>query len=227
MPEGYTHPEYLPETAWRADHLNDSNMVIVDYDAEAGYNRGHIPGAVLVPDNFEKNADRVHLINADQFKAMGEGLGIGDDTLVIAYENRHSLTAARLWWVISTYGHSNVRVLNGGWRGWMTEGHATGFARPPTATGAGFTPDMNESMMVQAEEFKDACSMDSAVIWDVRSDGEWDGGASWGNKRVGHVPGAVHLEWLNLMDLETHQPPHPLRATGPRGRDGPKSGFLI
>ncbi len=47
--------------------------------------------------------------------------------------------------------------------------------------------------------------MDNAVIWDVRSDGEWKGSDSWGNKRVGHVPGAVHLEWLDLMDRETHK----------------------
>ena len=207
MPEGYTHPEFLAETAWLADHLNDSNIAIVDCDVEAGYNRGHIPGAVLVPDNFEKNPDtnRVHLMNADQFKAMCEGLGIGDNTMVVTYDNGQSLTAARLWWALNTYGHSNVKVLNGGWRAWMTEGRATSFARPPAATGAGFTPKRDESMMVQADELKAACNMDNAVIWDVRSDGEWDGSASRGNKRAGHVPGAVHLEWFNLMDRETHK----------------------
>ncbi|GIT02137.1 MAG: hypothetical protein CM1200mP27_07620 [Chloroflexota bacterium] len=43
------------------------------------------------------------------------------------------------------------------------------------------------------------------MVWDVRSDGEWDGSNSRGNKRVGHVPGAVHLEWFNLMDSETNE----------------------
>ena len=43
------------------------------------------------------------------------------------------------------------------------------------------------------------------VVWDVRTDGEWDGTADRGNKRNGHVPGAVHLEWFNLMDRDTHQ----------------------
>ena len=208
--EEYAHPEYLAETTWLADHLNDSNMVIVDCDVEAGYNRGHIPGAVLVPDNFEKDPDtnRVHLMNANQFKAMCEGLGIGDNTLVIAYDNGQGLTAARLWWALNTYGHSNVKVLNGGWRTWLTEGRATSFARPTKATGASFTPKRDESMSVQVDELKAACNMDKAVIWDVRSDGEWDGSASRGNKRVGHIPGAIHLEWFNLMDRDSHRFKH-------------------
>ena len=37
------------------------------------------------------------------------------------------------------------------------------------------------------------------VFLDVRTDGEWDGSNDRGNKRAGHVPGAVHLEWLNFI----------------------------
>jgi len=68
-----------------------------------------------------------------------------------------------------------------------------------------FTPKRDESLLVKVDELKAACNLDSAVIWDVRSNGEWDGSAGRGNKRVGHVPGAVHLEWFNLMDRDTHQ----------------------
>ena len=57
--------------------------------------------------------------------------------------------------------------------------------------------------MVKVDELKAACSLDDVVVWDVRSDGEYDGSSSRGNKRVGHVPGAVHLEWFNVMDRET------------------------
>ena len=52
---------------------------------------------------------------------------------------------------------------------------------------------------------KEACNLDSAVIWDVRTDGEWDGSEMRGNKRAGHIPGAVHLEWFNVMDRRTHR----------------------
>ena len=205
--EEFAHPEHLVDAAWVEAHKDDPNVVVVDCDVEAGYNRGHIPGAALVPDNFEKDPDtnRVHLMNPDQFKAMCEGLGIGDDTLVITYDNAQSLTAARLWWALNTYGHNEVKVLDGGWRRWVTEGREVSFTRPQISSNARFTPQSDESMLVKVDELKAACNLEEAVIWDVRSDGEWDGSASRGNKRIGHIPGAVHLEWFHVMDRQTHR----------------------
>ena len=208
MPDGeYTRPELLVDAQWVDDHRDDAGVVIVDCDVDAAYNRGHIPGAVAVPDNFEKDPDtgRVHLMSPSQFQAMCERLGIGDNTLVVAYDNSQSLYAARLWWALNTYGHSQAKVLNGGWRRWIAEGRAVGLDRAAGAPGASFTPRRDESLLVQVDELKDACQLGEAVIWDVRSDGEWDGSEMRGNKRAGHIPGAVHLEWFNVMDRATHQ----------------------
>ena len=208
MPDGeYTHPELLADAQWVDDHRGDGGVVIVDCDVDAAYNRGHIPGAVAIPDNFEKDPDtgRVHLMSPSQFQAMCERLGIGDDTLVVAYDNSQSLYAARLWWALNTYGHPQVKVLNGGWRRWIAEGRAVGLDRASGAPGASFTPRRDESLLVKVDELKAACQLGEAVIWDVRSDGEWDGSERRGNRRAGHIPGAVHLEWFNVMDRATHQ----------------------
>ena len=204
--EDYTHPEYLVDAAWVDAHKDDSNVVIIDCDVDAAYNRAHIPGAAVVPDNFEKDPDtgRVHLMSSPQFKAMCERLGIGDDTLVITYDNSQSLYAARLWWALNTYGHSSVKVLNGGWRAWVSEGKGVGLGRP-AAVNVTFTPNRDESLLVKVDELKEACDLSDSVIWDVRSDGEWDGSEARGNQRIGHIPGAIHLEWFNVMDRETQQ----------------------
>ena len=42
--EDYSHPEYLVEPEWLAAHKDDANVVVVDCDVDAAYNRGHIPG---------------------------------------------------------------------------------------------------------------------------------------------------------------------------------------
>lgn len=204
---GYAHPEFLADAQWVEAHKDDPNVVVVDTDVEAGYLRGHIAGAVMVPDNYEKDPDsgRVHILPPDKFAAMCQNLGIGDDTLVIAYDNNQSLYSARLWWALTYYGHTNVKILDGGWRRWVQEGRAISFDRPKAPASVKFTPKVNDSIMVKVDELKAACSLSDAVVWDVRSDGEYDGSNSRGNKRVGHVPGAVHLEWFNLMDRDTHR----------------------
>ncbi|MCI0811923.1 MAG: hypothetical protein J4O10_10275, partial [Chloroflexi bacterium] len=53
--EGYARPELLVDAAWVDAHKGDPNVVIVDCEVDAAFARGHIPGAVLVPDNFEKD----------------------------------------------------------------------------------------------------------------------------------------------------------------------------
>jgi thiosulfate/3-mercaptopyruvate sulfurtransferase len=205
--EGFAHPEFLVDAAWVEAHKDDSNLVVVDCEVEPAFLRGHIPGAVLVPDNYEKNPDtgRVHLMNPGQFAAMCQGLGIGDDTLVIAYDNNQSNYSARFWWALKTHGHGNVKVLDGGWRRWVTEGRAVSFDRAHPDSSVKFTPKADDTMMARVDDIKAACNVDGAVIWDVRSTGEWNGTNSRGNKRVGHVPGAVHLDWWQTMDRETHR----------------------
>lgn len=205
--EGYAQPEFLVDAEWVVAHQNDPNVVVVDTDVEAAYLRGHIAGAVMVPDNYEKDPDsgRVHILPPDKFAVMCQNLGVGDDTLVIAYDNNQSLYAARLWWALNYYGHTNVKVLDGGWRRWVQEGRAISFDRPKGPASVKLIPRVNDSIMVKVDELNAACSLSDAVIWDVRSDGEYDGSNGRGNKRVGHVPDAVHLEWFNLMDRDTHR----------------------
>jgi thiosulfate/3-mercaptopyruvate sulfurtransferase len=204
---GYARPELLVEAEWVDAHKNDADVVIVDTDVEPAYLRGHIPGAVLVPDNYEKDPDtgRVHIMPPDQFAAMCQGLGIGDDSLVIAYDHSQSLYATRLWWALNYYGHTNVKVLNGGWRSWVKEGRTISLDRSAPRRNVKFTPKANGSIMTKADELKANCSLDDVVVWDVRSEGEYNGTNSRGNQRVGHIPGAAHLEWFNVMDRETQR----------------------
>lgn len=202
----YVHPEYLVETDWLANHLSDDNLIIVDTDVAPAYQRGHIPGAALIPDNYEKDpsTNRVHILPADKFAEMMESLGIGDDTLVIAYDNSRSLYAGRLWWALHYYGHTAVKVLNGGWKKWVTEGRPTSIAEPQPPRAAKFTPRTDPSLIVDTEELKEAYGKPDVTVWDVQTRGEYTGETTRNNKRPGHIPGAVHLEWSEMMDEATH-----------------------
>ena len=45
--------------------------------------------------------------------------GIGDDTLVVAYDQGMNGGAARLWWLLRHFGHDDVAVLRGGLDDWL------------------------------------------------------------------------------------------------------------
>ena len=148
------HPEYLADPTWVQDHLLDSNIVVVDIDAEAGYLRGHIPGAVMLLDNYERDTETglVHTFAPEKFAAACEALGIGDNTMVVVYDNNMSLSAARFWWVLNYNGHQNVKVLDGGWRRWAGEGLPVSFERAAPHRNAKFTPQIDRSLVVELDE---------------------------------------------------------------------------
>jgi thiosulfate/3-mercaptopyruvate sulfurtransferase len=198
----YAHPEMLVDGEWLQAHLEDRNLRIVDCDPPDAYKRVHIPGAVNPNDNFMKNPeDRRFIMTPEQYAAEMARLGIGDDTLVVSYDAAGT-TAGRFWWCLNYYGHPNAKVLNGGWNTWLKQGRPVTMALPQVAASTPFTPRANDAMYATAEHVMANLEKPGFVVLDVRSDGEWEGANMRGNKRQGHMPGAVHLEWTHNLTAD-------------------------
>lgn len=219
---GYARPELLADTEWLTEHLQDPNVRVVDCDNRDAYRRAHIPGAAHLshpllpePKMYLKDPDNpVHVLPPDKFARVMGDLGIGNDSLVVAYDGFGGLYAARLWWALGYYGHTAVKVLNGGWGKWLAEG------RPITNAGAhypatSFAPRTRPDFLATCDDVLSCVEKEGVVILDVRSDEEWTGENTRGNRRGGRIPGAIHLEWLNFVtqdDLKTFKPAEELRA---------------
>lgn len=201
----YAHPEFLVDVAWLVEHGKDENLVVVDCPWDVwSYNRAHIPGAVVRPGHpYIKTRDEeanpgLHLPDAEEFADLANELGIRPDTTVVAYDEWGSIFAARLWWLLKYWGHTDVRILNGGWQAWVSAGHPVSLEIPKVSRGA-FEPKPASSNLVTTEELKERHADDTWNIWDVRSEEEYVGTESSGNERVGHIPGARHLEWCQVL----------------------------
>ena len=202
----YARPELLAEPDWLADHLDDPAVRVVDCAALEAYRRAHIPGAVRLPAHtYLKEAGAreggagTFVMPPDEFATLMGGLGVDANTTVVAYDDNNALVAARLWWALAYYGHERAKVLNGGWHRWLTEG------RPVTFHATRMRPRAFEARRVparyaSADDLLAERDSPSCTVLDVRSDGEWDGTNARGNRRVGRVPGARHLEWTRLVE---------------------------
>jgi thiosulfate/3-mercaptopyruvate sulfurtransferase len=212
----FSRPEMLVDPEWLQAHIGDAHLRVVDCDVPDAYQRCHIDGAVTHHGEhyFKDPNDFRFIMGPEQFAATMAGLGIGDETDVVTYDSSGSISAARLWWCLSYYGHTNVRVLEGGWQRWLKEGRPVSVSAPKVSAGP-FTPRPDESIRASAEYIMANMSRPDVVLLDVRSDGEWEGTNDRGNKRAGHMPGAVHCEWLNNItndDARFLKPPADLRA---------------
>jgi thiosulfate/3-mercaptopyruvate sulfurtransferase len=194
------HP-LLVTTAWLGEHLENPDFVLIDCSDPDAYRRAHIPGAVSIsPVPTLKSAGNSRLVmEADEFEPLVRRLGVSNDTPVIVYDDNSSLQAARVWWVFERFGHQGVRVLDGGFNAWLDEGRAL-TSRSPRPEPGTFTANIDESHHCRIEDMRSAVDADNVQIWDVRSEGEWLGENDRGNARAGHVPGAVWLEWSQLLE---------------------------
>jgi thiosulfate/3-mercaptopyruvate sulfurtransferase len=90
------------------------------------YDAGHVPGAVHLDIDGDlaapPGAGRHPLPDPVTFRRRLEGLGIGDEHLVVAYDDSKIGAATRLWWMLEDLGHERVVVLDGGLAAWLAGG---------------------------------------------------------------------------------------------------------
>lgn len=214
------YPTPLVTTVWLEEHLEDLNVRIIDIRGTVlpasdppphyrshreAYLEAHLPGALFIDWIRDITIDgpaQMQVAPPEKIAALMGKLGIGPKTYVVAYDNAQSMFAARLWWVLNYYGHSQVAVLDGGWDKWIAEDRVIS-AEIPYVRATTFTPKPNPALRWTAEEVQ--LKTDTTLI-DVRTTGEYQGLASRA-KRSGHIPGAINLPRSALVTQDGLMPP--------------------
>lgn len=211
----------LVSTEWLAQHLDDPGLRVVDvrwrsryengrgisFDDREGYLTGHIPGAVFAG-MIEDLSDPDHpvpdmLIGPELFEEAMRRLGIGNSTMVVAYDNMGlPLGSARLWWALSYYGHDRVRVLDGGLRQWEGEGRTLS-TEVPSVRPAVFTARPRPDWIADKQQVVAALDDPDILLIDCLSREQYSGAGEnlWG-PRPGHIPGAVNVPALANLGPE-------------------------
>src|SRR3989454_9734088 len=120
---GYSKP-VLVTTDWLAEQLGNDGLVVAEVDENTDlYEEGHIPGAVKLhwKDDLQDPVER-DVIEKDAFEQLMGSRGIGNDTTVVVYGDKNNWFAAYAYWYLKIYGHSDVRILDGGRQKWIDEG---------------------------------------------------------------------------------------------------------
>ena len=197
---GYTRPQMLVDTAWLAQHASDPDIRIVDMRPN-GYASGHVPGAVFLANSAIRDMKNPpsFVPAAAEFEALMRRLGISNKTRVIAYDERGGIYAARLWWILQYYGHSNAALLNGGWTKWAAENRPASTDEPaiPAAT---FVARPNPRWLATADDVLAAIKGGTVKIIDARTTAEIEGRELRNIKRGGAIPSSTAVYWEDGLD---------------------------
>ena len=213
--------EYLVTAEWLQAALADNNnrpvklveatffLPTMNRDALAEFQKAHLPGAVFFDIDAVSQADNLlpHMLpTSEQFAAEISNMGIEDTDHIVIYDRSPLFSAARAWWMFRYFGHTEVSILDGGYKSWLAAGGQT-------QTGAQSVTASRFTARTQSEFT--AVTMDEIASWidagtcpqilDARASDRFMGIAKEPRPglRSGHIPGAINVPISSLLDPDT------------------------
>ena len=217
-------PGPIVSVDWLQTHLHDPALRIADIRwSVAGppgrerYDAGHLPGAVYLDADRELSSPGEgpgrHPVPASaKLGAVLGARGIGDEHLVVAYDDAGGSIAARLWWLFRHFGHDHqCAVLDGGIGAWTAAGLPLTTEEPGYSV-ATWTPGPARDDVVDTHAVAGMLG-GATLLLDARAGERYRGETEPIDPRAGHVPGAVSAPWsANLADDGSFLSPEALRA---------------
>ena len=206
MIEPVVDPTWVDANRGRAI-LADVRYYLDGRSGRAAYAGGHLPGAIFVDMDevlaaHGRPEDGRHpLPEPAAFAERMGALGVGDDDVVVAYDDAGGVMAARLVWMLRATGH-DAALLDGGLQGYAGE-LVTGEPDRPRAT---FTerpwPADRLADIDAATGAAASSAVTGAVVLDARQPERFRGDAEPIDPRPGHIPGARSLPCRDNVDAD-------------------------
>lgn len=207
---GLKHPEWTVSARELAAALGSPRLVLLDVRPAERVEAGRIPSAQPIDRgdySHGQPAPGVSRPVAD-LEATLRARGVGKDSVVVVYGDGGP-EPYRLWWTLRVTAGYDVRVLDGGLPAWKALGEAVA-GGAPLSVAAG-------DVALTARPARDALLWDDLAalrakhpdlkLVDTRTFREFTGEEQHKKAaRAGHIPGATHLDWLDLLRDPTRDP---------------------
>ncbi|KUR70260.1 3-mercaptopyruvate sulfurtransferase [Novosphingobium fuchskuhlense] len=218
--------ESLVSTQWLASELGASDLRIVDAsaflpehgrDPELEYEACHIPGAVFM--NLAELADPARpglnmLPSAERFASRMQSLGLGDGSRIVLYDDSPVKTSARAWFMLTTFGATNVALLDGGIAKWKAEGRKCAQGKE-TLRHRHFTVWSDDRNVRSKADVLANLESHAELVVDARGPGRFTGEVPEVKPGLasGHIPGARNVYYASLFKPDgTWKAPDEIRA---------------
>ena len=207
----------LVDAQWLASRMAAGAVCVLDAsvhasstgrDARGEYEREHVPSARFF--DLAKVADpESDLANTlpppAHFAACAASVGARRDRTIVVYDNAGMAPSARAWWMLTTFGYTDVHVLDGGLRAWQRAGGALEQGMPaPLRESSEDLPKPDPRRVADHRAVARAIAAGQVVL-DARPSGRFRGEAAEPIAGVpsGHIEGSINLPYQQLFD-EAH-----------------------
>ncbi|NYV74021.1 sulfurtransferase [Streptomyces sp. UH6] len=194
--------DVLVDADWVQEHLDDTNVVIVEVDEDtSAYDKNHIRNAIKL--DWTKDLQdpvRRDFVDQEGFEKLLSAKGIANDSLVVLYGGNNNWFASYAYWYFKLYGHESVKLLDGGRKKWELDARELVEAVPDRVETQYKAKPQNTAIRAFRDDVLAAIGKQNLV--DVRSPDEFSGKLlapahlpQEQSQRAGHVPTAANIPW--------------------------------
>jgi len=200
--------------AWLADHLKDSNLVLLHLGVKPEYDAGHIPGArfitlneIAVSDTTSPAGLTLQMPAPDDLRAKLEAIGVSDNSrVVVSYGRDRIASATRVLYTLDYAGLGRqVSLLDGGVEAWVRDGRSLVTDMPAAVVGK-LSPLRIQATIVDADFVKAQLEKPGVVVIDGRLPAFYTGAQTGGSPdrphRTGHIAGAMNVPYTETLDAQ-------------------------
>jgi len=208
---------YLVSAKEALDSINSGvhQVRIIQLSKPEDFEKSHIEDATnLWRQDYSTSIDSIGGLASqkDKIQNILSESGVDQNTLLLLYDRKGNVDAFRFAWILELYGFKNFKIINGGLKAWTIAGYplSSGPAKIVDSTNIALE-EMDSSGSATSEEVRMAIDDDNYLIIDTREPYEYnaepfiynDGIHSYkpGAFGRGRIPGSLHLNWSELVDL--------------------------
>ncbi len=201
-------------TANQAKQLISQGATILDTRNKFAWFIGHVPGAVHITwQEFSQPEKpyRGNLLkdeNIIQEKLRKLGIFHSKPVIVIGNPAHNFGEEGRIVWMLRTLGHNSAAFVDGGYNALVKVGVATTLKGNQYQQIGDFVVNRTALWEIERDELKANLAENKLIVIDTRQKREYNGATPYGEKRGGHIPGAVHFYFKDLIDNKGNLLPH-------------------
>ncbi|PVZ98846.1 hypothetical protein BB558_005147 [Smittium angustum] len=206
---------------WLHDNLKNTKVFDCSWylptmkrDTLKEFNQSRIPGSIFFDiDSVKDHSSNLpHMLPTEaEFNRFMDENGISNDDTIVVYDTYGFQGACRVYWHLEALGHSNVKLLDGGFKEWKSLGMPTVENVPFVKSGSGSTgykSQINPNVIRSKSQILDAIEHIRAnpqnpqtTIIDARPGPRFDGKEPEPRPGLtcGHMPFAINVPFPKLV----------------------------
>lgn len=174
-------------------------------DAKQEFRSARIQDAVFFDIDLIADPDTnlPHMLpHPEVFAEVAGVLGLTHDNMIIVYDGSGLFSAPRVWWTLKVMGAKNVKILEGGFDAWKTEGLPIENGKPKQPKQTIFQTHFSLDKVASISDVENNIKSEKSIVLDARPNARFKGEAAEPREgmRSGHIPKSKSLPASDLVE---------------------------